>query len=125
MPRSPHLSTAVTTEAPGQFRIVRSDRPGMVILSLHGELDLACNGSLAEAAIDIPPRAQLILDLAGLSFIDSSGLRTIMSLDLRSRAEGWSLSLARPAPAVRRLLTLCAIDDRVDIRDKTPEDLND
>ena len=92
----------------------------MVILALHGELDLACNGSLAEAAIDIPPGAQLILDLSGLSFIDSSGLRTIMNLDLRSRAEEWSLSLTQPAPAVRRVLTLCAIDDRIAIQDAAP-----
>ena len=116
----PLWNAAVTPEVPGQLRIVRSDRPGTVILSLHGELDLACNGSLAEAAIEIPPGAQLILDLSGLSFIDSSGLRTIMNLDLRSRAEGWSLSLAQPAPAVRRLLALCAVDDRIEIQDAAP-----
>lgn len=40
--------------------------------------------------------------------------------DLRSRAEEWSLSLAQPAPAVRRLLTLRPIDDRIAVQDAAP-----
>jgi phosphoserine phosphatase RsbU/P len=49
-------------------------------------------------------------DLHGLD-----GVRMLMNLDLRSRAEGWSLAITRPQPAVARLLRLSGFAERVAI----------
>ncbi len=87
------------------------------MLALQGDLDMASAGQLVQAAADITPGSQLIIDLRKLEFMDSSGLRTLMNLDLRARAEGWSVALAGPQPAVMRLLTLTGFQDRVTILD--------
>ncbi len=56
-----------------------------VVLRLGGELDLASvpllESEVENAMVDHP--ATIILDLSALEFIDSTGLRTILSLDKR------------------------------------------
>jgi anti-sigma B factor antagonist len=106
--------------AGARFFITSSEREGELILALRGELDLASSGELAEAAAGIVPGTSVTLDLRELSFMDSSGIRTLMNLDLRSRAEGWTLALASPQPAVRRVMTICAFEDRIPIVDAEP-----
>ena len=53
---------------------------------------------------------QLIIDLRGLSFIDVSGLRLLLSLGERARSDGWRLSLIQGSEPVRRLFTLTDTD---------------
>ena len=105
------------TTGPDPFSIVRTERDDTVVLALMGELDIATVGQLIEAAAPVLPATQLVLDLEQLEFMESSGLRALMNLDLRARREGWALSLARPQPAVMRLLKLSSFGDRVPIRD--------
>ena len=107
MPRSRH---------PDEFGVTRSDRDGVIVLALSGELDVADVDRLAAAAADIPAGASVMVDLTELRFMDSSGLRMLMNLDLRSRVEGWRLTIADPQPAVERLLLLSGFEDRVPIR---------
>lgn len=106
--------------AGGRFSITRTEHEGELILALQGELDLASSGELAEAGEGIAAGTRVTLDLRDLVFMDSSGIRTLMNLDLRSRAEGWALVLASPQPAVRRVMTLCAFEDRIPIVDAAP-----
>lgn len=100
---------------PDVFRVTRSEREGAVHLALTGELDLAGVDRLAAAAADIPPGASVVVDVTELSFMDSTGVRMLMNLDLRSRAEGWSLAITRPQPGVARLLRLSGFAERVPI----------
>jgi anti-sigma B factor antagonist len=102
---------------PDPFSVERTESTGTVVLALKGELDLAAVPHLVEAAAEIPAGAQLVIDLADLEFMDSSGLRALMNLDLRARREGWEITLARPQRAVMRLLDLTHVGDRIPIRD--------
>jgi anti-anti-sigma factor len=54
-----------------------------------------------------------VLDLRGLGFMDSTGVRLVMALDLRSRAEGWTFVIVRGAGVVAHVLELCRIAERV------------
>jgi anti-anti-sigma regulatory factor len=45
--------------------------------------------------------------------MDSAGVRLIMTLDLRARAEGFELVIVRGQGAVRHVLDLCRVPDRV------------
>jgi anti-sigma B factor antagonist len=67
-------------------------------LRLLGELDLASVAGV-EQAVDAA-LAQgvrtLTLELSGLSFVDSSGLRLFIVLSQRAATEGWKLSMTRP-----------------------------
>jgi len=73
--------------------------------SVHpvGELDLATvpvvEGHLAE--LQAAGFEHLTLDLRDVCFLDSTGLRTILVWDARSRADGFTLSLVSGSPTVR------------------------
>lgn|GEM_PF-2637164 len=102
------------------FSVVRSDDAARTVLALRGELDIAGVPDVTVAAASIDPGARVTIDLSELSFIDSSGIQALMKLDVRSRAEGWSLELAAPRDAVRRALALCQFDKRVPISGDAP-----
>jgi anti-sigma B factor antagonist len=80
-----------------------------------GELDLATVLVLADQVTELLAVGfeQLIIDLRGLSFIDVSGLRLLLSLAHRARSDGWRLSLIQGGEPVRRLFTLTDTDRRL------------
>ena len=49
---------------------------------------------------------RIAIDLAGVEFIDSSGLRTLIVAQKRARANGHSLILRSVGPQTRRLFEL-------------------
>lgn len=75
---------------------------------LAGEADMACAGLIEE--IVVPLAATLTLDLAALTFIDSSGIRALHVLSEKLGA-GFGLILRNPTPNVRRLFELLGIAD--------------
>ena len=103
--RRPGLS--VTVESP------RGD--GDPVLALHGEFDLTGVEAFERSAASAEPVDSLVLDMSDVSFMDSSGIGTLVRLSRRAEAEGWSLVLAAPAPQVARLLALTGLDDRMTI----------
>ena len=78
---------------------------GTISLSLEGELDLAgapeMEASLAAAERDGP--ARLVIDLSGLQFIDSTGLRLLLQADARAKEQGYELVLRPGEQAVQRV----------------------
>lgn len=101
-----------------EFRVERIEQAGAVRLVLSGELDLAGVDRLLRASEDIGGGAALTLDLSGLSFMDSSGMKVLMNLDRRSRREGWSLKIEKARGPVLRLLQLCGFEQRLPITPK-------
>ena len=98
-----------------EFRIKRIARAEGVRLVLSGELDLSGTDGLLSAGENVPAGRTLTLDLSGLSFMDSAGVKVFMNLDRRSRREGWSLEIENPCGQVLRLLQLCGFDQRLPI----------
>jgi anti-sigma B factor antagonist len=81
-----------------QLEIQSEHEAGTARLKLSGELDLASVGRVEQGvdeALAQGPRT-LILELSGLSFVDSSGLRLFIVLTQRAASEGWKLSMTRP-----------------------------
>jgi anti-sigma B factor antagonist len=77
-----------------------------LVLSVEGELDLSTIPRLAQ---HIDGRigsvgASLLLDLSGVTFMDSSGLRLLIELHHRAQREGWKLSLTAPAHEAAQLV---------------------
>jgi anti-sigma B factor antagonist len=98
-----------------EFHVERIARVDRVRLALSGELDLSGIDRLLGAAGNVPDGGTLTLDLSGLSFMDSSGVKVFMNLDRRSRREGWTLAIENPRGQVLRLLQLCGFDQRLPI----------
>jgi anti-anti-sigma factor len=82
------------------------DVPGVC---LDGELDLATAPLLKEALVDLASEREVHLDLALLTFLDSSGLHVIVEL-ARSLDGNRSVVLVNPSTAVRRILEITGID---------------
>lgn len=99
----------------GEFRLKRIARVDGVELVLSGELDLSGTDLLLSESEDVPDGGTLTLDLTGLSFMDSSGVKVLMNLDRRSKREGWSLTIENPHGQALRLLELCGFDQRLPI----------
>lgn len=97
------------------FFVEKVERGDEITLVLSGGLDLANADGVARTAESIQPTGSLILDLSGLEFVDSSGLRFFMNLDRRARREGWTLFIMDPRDQVIRLVQLCGFDKRLHI----------
>ena len=90
------------------FRIV-TDRTGPVVeIALHGELDLATvDEALAAFEQSVDGQPEVVVDLSGLTFMDSTGVRLL--LRLHGRQNGRRVRFAQPSPQVARILELTGI----------------
>jgi anti-sigma B factor antagonist len=95
----------------------RSDEA--LVIALTGELDLVNAPRWEEelASIETDPPETLIVDLRGISFIDSTGLRAVIAADQRARAAGRRLVVVGGAPAVDRLFRVTQLVRRLEIVD--------
>jgi anti-sigma B factor antagonist len=79
---------------------------------LQGELDACSVTCLKERLTPVAMTGRdIIVDLAGLSFIDTAGLIALVDLQRDATSAGGSLRLAEPSRMVRRLLRLAGIKD--------------
>ncbi|MGI9861223.1 anti-sigma factor antagonist [Moorella naiadis] len=79
---------------------------------IKGEVDLETADRLRqelEASLDHARPEVLLLDLAGVTFMDSSGLGVILGRYRRLKKQGGKVVLARPQPQVRRLLEISGL----------------
>jgi anti-sigma B factor antagonist len=95
-----------------------------VVLRLDGELDLASVPTLERALQDatLEPAVEIVLDLRGLEFIDSTGLRAILLHDKRSAEGGRRFALVRGPEQVQRLMRMTGVDEHLRIID-SPEEI--
>lgn len=94
---------------PAEFKVKREqEAAGTCRLTPVGELDIASVPRLEEAVTDALSAGtrHLVLDLAELSFVDSSGLRAFLVFHDRARSEQWTLTLARPSEQVRTIFEI-------------------
>jgi len=88
-------------------------------ICLRGELDLATAGGVQrelERVEDTDAKA-IVLDLSGLTFMDSTGLRLVMSAHARSRADANRLRLMRGSRAVQRVFELTGVEQMLPFAD--------
>ena len=78
--------------------------------TLRSTLDTAIAVNLSAAPDGVQDRPELVLDLRGLTFIDSTGLHLLVALDRRARREGFRLALVAPAAPIDRPIQLSGLD---------------
>ena len=93
---------------PGGLEISSALVDGAVRVSLQGELDLASTRQVEErfAAIDAQSPARVVVDLSGLAFIDSSGLRVLLLADALAGEHGYELVLLPGQEPVQRVFEM-------------------
>jgi anti-sigma B factor antagonist len=85
-------------------------RDGDAIVYPRGALDIASVERLRAVLDDVQIARGLLLDLRGLSFIDSTGLQLLVALDQRAQRDGFELRLVAPAAPCDRAIRLCGLD---------------
>jgi anti-anti-sigma factor len=79
---------------------------------LSGEVDAHTAPMLASALAELPT-GLVTVDMQGVSFMDSSGLRVLMEATTRARDGGGDLVVARPSPTVVRLVEISGLSDQL------------
>jgi anti-anti-sigma factor len=79
--------------------------------TVRGELDMASSSDLEATCLEL--QGDVAVDLAGVSFIDSSGLAALLRLSYRDGR----LVLLNPSDPVLRLFEITKVSNRFDIRD--------
>jgi len=88
----------------------KSARAGCVVVALRGELD-ACTAADGLSALTAlaAAGARVVVDLAGVAFMDCYSLNQLMAVRAQALRAGGDLVLAGPQPIVLRLLVLCGV----------------
>jgi anti-anti-sigma factor len=90
---------------------------GVCVVSVAGELDTS-NHAQVEAYLGqarLEPADQVVLDLGGLTFMDSNGLRVLLNVHQECLRFGGALLLAALQPPPARLLHITGVETRVAI----------
>lgn len=103
----------------GSFSISSRRLEDGILVALSGDVDLA-TATVVDEELRRAEQSEsvIVLDLGEVSFMDSTGLRMVISADQRLRNRGGSLRIVRVPSQINRLFDLVgmrgylAIDDR-------------
>jgi anti-sigma B factor antagonist len=90
------------------FRVVVRTERGVVHVCPFGEVDIDTAGQIRERleGATATGAKRLVLDLRGVTFLDSTGLHMVLEADAASRAQGWEFALVGGPPDVQRVFDL-------------------
>jgi len=103
-----------------QIRTEREEDDYTVALS--GELDLASAGQLDTAIAELcaDGAKEIVLDLGGLEFMDSTGLRSVLVGEELCKVNGCEMLIGRTSRQVARLFDVSGLGERLPRRAETP-----
>jgi anti-sigma B factor antagonist len=82
-------------------------------MSLGGEIDLytapRLHGELVALLSGDEP-VQVVVDMSGIEFCDSTGMNVLLAAHRRAREQGGDLELAAPRPAIRKVLQVTGLE---------------
>jgi len=106
-----------------EFEVISRATPEGVIVSPIGEIDLATIDAVREQLDAARATTNLVhLDLRGVTFIDSAGVRLVVEGARDLARQGGELVVIRGGPEVTRLFELVGLDGRVRMLDAPPEE---
>lgn len=100
---------------PEAFGVATRRDGATAVVELDGELDLNGVDVLTAAVGDLlgePPRS-IAVDAAGLTFIDSAGLRALLVAQRDAEAAGTVLGLVKSSQSVDRVLEMTGLHARL------------
>src|SRR3954454_12198701 len=100
--------TSGRSAVPAPFRIITWTEGDIVHVCPRGEVDIDTVGQIGEQ-IDgstATGATHVVLDLRGVTFLDSTGLHLVLEADAASRAGGWEFVLIGGPAHVQRVFDL-------------------
>ena len=98
--------------------IDKEQSPDGSLIRVVGEVDLYSSPELRKAILKAVPSAEggLAIDLVGVTYIDSSGVATLVEGLRSAREHGTGFTLVSPSPAVMQVLELARLDSVFEVR---------
>jgi anti-sigma B factor antagonist len=99
--------------------LVVSTRPGAgcTVVEVHGDLDMDTHPQLRDHLQPLVGAGQVVVDLSGVGFMDSSALGTLVVVFKAVRAAGGRLCVAGVQQSVRTVLGITSVDQVIDVYD--------
>jgi anti-sigma B factor antagonist len=96
------------------FAVEHSWAGAAEIWAAAGEVDMATKARL-QAVVDAIPGsgAPLVIDLTGVTFMDSTGLAVLLRIDRAARNAGRPLAIACPEGPARLVLAVSGVEDEL------------
>jgi anti-anti-sigma factor len=106
------------------FELMIERRNGAVVLVMQGELDLSAKDRYEEELRKLADESfeSLVVDLSGLTFIDSTGIKLLLGTLRDSEQDGLKVSFVKPVGPVKSLLETTGVADQLPLIDKRPVD---
>ena len=110
--------TVLPLKRRASFRIAITPKGDRVVVAPHGELDLSTALPLEEEIKRLQRSFEtLVLDLRGLTFLDSRGLRLMVNARRQAIEGGTDFSLIEGGPQVCRVLDITGLRSHFDYED--------
>jgi anti-sigma B factor antagonist len=95
---------------------VESDPSGTTVLRLHGELDMGSSPKLTDVmhGLQHGDAKRIVVDLRGLSFLDSMGLSALLQAHMAGRDGHHEVSFIRGPRSVQRVFAVTEMEERVE-----------
>ena len=109
-------------DAKDQLNLESSQTPAGIVIRCTGRITAATAPKLRDALCRfLPETERIVLDLTGVSYIDSSGLGAIVGLWVTARKAGRQLSLINLAPRIKDLFAVTKIGQVLGIHEEYRE----
>ena len=98
-----------------EFELVRG--PSAAELAVFGEIDVGTADDFERQVLDQVPAGttRLVLDLAGLGFIDSSGLQALTRIRQRLVERGAELALRNASEVLQRMIQVTGLGNTLEL----------
>ena len=102
---------------------VNSETPGFTVITVGGEIDVYTAPKLREKLISLVDdgRYQLIVDMEGVEFLDSTGLGVLVGGLKRVRAHDGSIDLVCTQSRILRIFRITGLNKVFSIHDTVPD----
>jgi len=92
---------------------------GRPVLFVTGEIDIYTAPLFKQSVVNLVSEgtSNVVIDLSGVTFMDSSGFGTLLGATRRLRPGGGGLHLAGPNSTIQRMLRLTRLDSIMEIHE--------
>jgi anti-sigma B factor antagonist len=88
-----------------------SEQSGCVVIALSGEIDLDNAGEVRSEILDsLDGKKDVLVDMAGVTYIDSSGIASLVEGLQKARKQKCQLALVSVSQRAQRVLELARLD---------------
>jgi anti-anti-sigma factor len=104
-------------EQAGRFEVRADSNAGLHTLSLSGELDIATADKLSDAVSGAGAASgeKLVIDLSAVGFMDSTGLRVLISANKLALENEFELVIVTGDSPAKRVLELTRMDEHMTV----------